>query len=130
MFTHWSHVRPFALGRATSSAPGRRRRSPACTYAAAVNEVQALGVAASTVRTPAQTQIGQFWNAPIWATWNRIADGVAATHHRGLARTHACCAALDLTLADATIALYDAKYAYHVWRPVTAIRTPTLTTTR
>ena len=29
---------------------------------------------------------------------------------------------LDLTLADTTIALYDAKYTYHVWRPVTAIR--------
>jgi membrane-associated phospholipid phosphatase len=28
---------------------------------------------------------------------------------------------LDLTLADATIALYDAKYHYLVWRPVTAI---------
>jgi membrane-associated phospholipid phosphatase len=28
---------------------------------------------------------------------------------------------LDLTLADATIALYDAKYHYLLWRPVTAI---------
>jgi membrane-associated phospholipid phosphatase len=29
---------------------------------------------------------------------------------------------LDLALADATIALYDAKYHYLVWRPVTAIQ--------
>ena len=29
---------------------------------------------------------------------------------------------LDLTLADATIGLYDAKYHYLVWRPVTAIQ--------
>jgi membrane-associated phospholipid phosphatase len=31
-------------------------------------------------------------------------------------------ALLDLGLADATIALYDAKYAYRLWRPITAIR--------
>jgi membrane-associated phospholipid phosphatase len=29
---------------------------------------------------------------------------------------------LDLALADATIGLYDAKYHYLVWRPVTAIQ--------
>ena len=28
---------------------------------------------------------------------------------------------LDLAVADATIALYDAKYHYLIWRPVTAI---------
>ena len=28
---------------------------------------------------------------------------------------------LDLALADATIGLYDAKYHYLIWRPVTAI---------
>jgi hypothetical protein len=27
-----------------------------------------------------------------------------------------------VTFADSVIAFYDAKYAYHVWRPVTAIR--------
>ncbi|MEU6010433.1 vanadium-dependent haloperoxidase [Streptomyces sp. NPDC047453] len=31
-------------------------------------------------------------------------------------------ARLDLSLADTAIAMYDAKYANHVWRPVTAIR--------
>jgi hypothetical protein len=30
-------------------------------------------------------------------------------------------ALLDTTLADSAIALYDAKYAYHRWRPITAI---------
>ena len=29
---------------------------------------------------------------------------------------------MDTTLADATIALYDAKYSYQLWRPITAIR--------
>ena len=29
---------------------------------------------------------------------------------------------MDLAVADTTIGLYDAKYADHVWRPITAIR--------
>jgi hypothetical protein len=122
VFTHWSHVRPFALGRASRFRPDPPAALTGLHYAAALHEVQVLGDAASTVRTPAQTQVGQFWNAPIWATWNRIADGVATTHHRGLGADARTLARLNLTLADATIALYDAKYAYHVWRPVTAIR--------
>src|SRR2546428_13981307 len=31
-------------------------------------------------------------------------------------------AALDLTFADSAIAMYDAKYPYQLWRPITAIR--------
>ena len=31
-------------------------------------------------------------------------------------------ALLDTSLADGVIALYDSKYAYHRWRPVTAVR--------
>ena len=33
-------------------------------------------------------------------------------------------ALLDTTLADSAIAMYDAKYAYHRWRPITAITAP------
>ena len=34
-------------------------------------------------------------------------------------------ASLNLTLADTTIALYEAKYHYLFWRPITAIRAGT-----
>ena len=37
-------------------------------------------------------------------------------------QTVAVFANLDLALADATIGLYDAKYHYLVWRPITAIQ--------
>src|SRR6185312_9074865 len=71
-------------------------------YAAAVNEVKSLGQNTSTTRTAEQTTIGQFWAAPIQNYWNAIAD--------------------EVVLADATIAFYDAKYTYRLWRPITAIR--------
>jgi hypothetical protein len=119
VFTHWSRVRPFAL---RSAAQFRPPAPPAVTspkYLAALDEVQALGPATGSTRTADQTQIGLFWNPPIWATWNRIAESVARGSITDDARAFAT---LDETLADSVIAFYDAKYTYRVWRPITALR--------
>jgi hypothetical protein len=42
---------------------------------------------------------------------------LAVARHASLERTATVFENLDLTLADATIALFDAKYHYLVWRP-------------
>ena len=60
--------------------------------------------------------------APIQNYWNAIADQVALAHGTDLDGSAYLFTQLDTTLADATIALYDAKYTYQLWRPVTAIR--------
>ncbi|HEX6618332.1 MAG TPA: vanadium-dependent haloperoxidase, partial [Solirubrobacteraceae bacterium] len=46
----------------------------------------------------------------------------ALAHHRGLEADAWTFAALNLSLADSAIAFYDAKYAYRLWRPISAIR--------
>ena len=88
----------------------------------AFDEVQSLGAINSTTRTADQTQIAQFWNPPIWIAWNNIAETAALAHHDTLIQNARLFALLNLTFADSTIAFYDAKYAYHFWRPVTAVR--------
>jgi hypothetical protein len=122
VFTHWARVRPFALRHATQFRPPPPPALTSTKYAAAINEVKALGSAQGSTRTPDQTQIGLFWNPPIWAAWNRIAQTAALDHQDGLAENARTFAALNLTFADAVIAFYDAKYTYRFWRPVTAIR--------
>jgi hypothetical protein len=121
VFTHWSHVKPFVLRRADEFRPPAPPALTSAKYAAAVNEVQAVGAATGSTRTADQTQIGLFWNPPIWATWNRIAETAAVARHDTLFGTARTFAALNLTYADSVIALYDAKYTYRFWRPVTAI---------
>jgi hypothetical protein len=87
------------------------------------NEVKSLGQSASTSRSAEQTQIGRFWGAgPVQNVWNQIAEMAAGALHTSLAQNARLFAVLDTTLADGVIALYDAKYAYHRWRPVTAIQ--------
>ena len=51
-----------------------------------------------------QTQIGLFWNPPIWAAWNRIAETAALGHPGGLSQDARTFAALNLTFADTVIA--------------------------
>jgi membrane-associated phospholipid phosphatase len=75
----------------------------------------------STTRTPEQTVIGKFWNGNIQDFWNEIAQTAALGHHLGLARSARLFALLNISLADTTIAFFEAKYTYQFWRPVTAI---------
>jgi hypothetical protein len=122
VFTSWGQVTPFVLDRGDQFRPATPPPLASDAYAAAINEVQSLGSAASTTRTAEQTQIGRFWNPPIQNFWNQIAATVALAHHSDLPTTARLFAALDLSFADSAIAFYDAKYTYRLWRPVTAIR--------
>src|SRR3989442_1337519 len=122
VFTNWANVTPFVLNNAAQFRPGPPPAVTSQAYAQALNEVKSLGQNTSTTRTADQTVIAKFWAGPIWNTWNGIAENAALAHHTNLETTARLFAVLNLSFADSTIAFYDAKYHYQVWRPVTAIR--------
>jgi PAP2 superfamily len=122
VFTNWSNVNPFVLNNAAQFRPAPPPALTSQAYAQALNEIKSLGQNTSTTRTPEQTMIGKFWGGPIWNTWNEIAENAALAHHTNLETTARLFAVLNLSFADSTIAFYDAKYHYQLWRPVTAIR--------
>jgi len=122
VFTQWPNVTPFVLQSADQFRPAAPAPVSSTAYAQALDEVRNLGSKTSTTRTADQTVIAKFWPGPIWVTWNEIAETSAMTHHADLARTARLFALLNLSFADTTIAFYDAKYHYLVWRPITAIR--------
>ena len=123
----WANVTPFAL-----TSPGQFLPPPppdltSAAYAAAVNEVQSLGSATSTTRTADQTQIAKFWadgsgtyTPP--GQWNSIADQIAQQQGNSLSADARLLAELNVAEADSGIAAWNAKYAYNLWRPVTAIQ--------
>jgi membrane-associated phospholipid phosphatase len=123
VFTNWGSITPFVLNSGRQFRPGPHPPVTGAAYAMSLNEVKSLGQDSSTTRTADQTAAAKFWAAaPIWNTWNQVAQNLAVARNASLERAAAVFATLDLTLADATIALYDAKYHYRIWRPVTAIR--------
>ena len=125
VFTHWSHgqaVRP-AHARTSSGPPPPPALTSAQVRRGASTRSRRSAPPTGSTRTPDQTQIGLFWNPPIWAAWNRIAQTVAVAHHaRPVAGRAHVRARSNLTFADSVIAFYDAKYTYRLWRPVTAVR--------
>jgi membrane-associated phospholipid phosphatase len=122
VFTTWGNVTPFLLKKGSQFRPAPPPSLTSAAYAQALNEVKSLGQDTSTTRTADQTQIAQFWQGPIWNTWNEIADNATTAAHMNLERTASLFAALNLSFADGAIAFYDAKYHYQLWRPITAIR--------
>jgi PAP2 superfamily len=113
---------PFAL---TSPSQFRPAGPPALTserYTASFNEVKALGGLTSTSRTAYQTQTATFWQVDTpTGQWDRVADSLAMQNHMNLMASARLLARLNIAIADATIAVFDAKNAYNFWRPATAI---------
>jgi membrane-associated phospholipid phosphatase len=123
VFTNWGSITRFVLGNGRQFRPVPPPPITSVAYARALNQVKSLGQDSSTTRTADETALAKFWGAaPIWNVWNEIAQKLAVTRHANLEQTVTVFANLDLALADATIGLYDAKYRYLVWRPITAIQ--------
>jgi membrane-associated phospholipid phosphatase len=121
-FTQWPAVTPFALARADEFNPEPPPALTSDEYTRVFNEVKSLGEIDSKTRTSDQTVIGNFWNGNIQDFWNEIAQTAALGHHLNLPQSARLFALLNISLADTTIAFFEAKYTYQFWRPVTAIQ--------
>ncbi|MGV3486096.1 MAG: phosphatase PAP2 family protein, partial [Planctomycetaceae bacterium] len=130
LLPQWADVAPFVLTTADqfSGALGASQ-IPALDspeYAAAFDEVKALGSVNSTTRTTEQTEIAQFWaNGAGTATppghLNVMAQIIAQPRKLTIEQQAKLFAQLNLALADTAIAVWDLKYDTDYWRPITAI---------
>jgi hypothetical protein len=96
-------------------------------YAAAYNEVKALGSKTSTIRTAEQSQIAVFWSDFSYTAtppghWHEIAATIARDRGLALAETARLFALISVAQADSAIVCWETKYRYNLWRPITAIR--------
>jgi hypothetical protein len=92
------------------------------TWTRDLNEIRELGRRDSTRRTAEQTTIGRFWLLTGARTYNLIVRQVATAKDMDIVDCAQLYALVAMAGADAIISVFDAKYAYNLWRPVTAIR--------
>jgi hypothetical protein len=122
---NWATVTPFTMSSPSQFRPGPPPALGSAAYTAALSEVQSIGAANSTTRTPDQTVAAEFWASDgaggVPLTWNNIALQVAATKNNTLLQNAQILAVLGATQVDSFIASYDSKVTYAFWRPVTAI---------
>lgn len=122
LFNHWGRITPFALESSSQFRPVPPPTLDSAAYAADVAEVRTIGSASSTTRTAEGTEIARFWYENSTLGWNRIARNVVAGRSFDLWEQARLFALLNVAMADGFIAGFEAKYHYHFWRPVTAIR--------
>jgi hypothetical protein len=86
------------------------------------NEIKSMGVRTNSKRTDEQTAIARFWETTGIAVYMPVILSVANMENREVTRNARLLAIVSEAMDDAAIAVFDAKYAYKFWRPVTAIR--------
>lgn len=136
----FAYMTPWVISAPSQFRPGGPPALTSARYAADFNETKMMGSISSAFRTADQTTYSWFW-AQSTATylWNHVADtlieqgdrdddddsgrwGERHDERRNSLLEHArVLALLDLAMADAAIACWEAKYHYVFWRPVTAI---------
>jgi hypothetical protein len=119
---HWGKRTPWVMASPDQFRPGPPPSLTSATWARDYNEVKALGSRNSTQRTPEQTAMAKFWEATAPAVYWPVARSVATAPGREVTDNARLLAVAGLAMDDALIAVFDAKYIYNFWRPVTAIR--------
>lgn len=119
---HWGKRRPWVMTRGDQFRPGPPPSLTSDTWVRDYNEIKAVGSRNSTQRTPEQTAIAKFWEATAPAVYWPIARSVAAVPGREVTDNARLLAVAAMAMDDGLIAVFDGKYTYNLWRPVTAIR--------
>jgi hypothetical protein len=119
---HWGKRKPWVMTSAEQFRPGPPPSLTSDTWKRDLAEIKSLGGKNSAQRTAEQTAIAQFWEATAPAVYWPVARSVAAVPGRDVTDNARLLALAAMAMDDALIAVFDAKYFYNFWRPVTAIR--------
>ena len=118
----WPQRKPWLMTSPAQFRPGPPPKLTSEVWAREYNEIKALGGKNSTRRTPEQTEIARFWEATGHSIYHGVVRSVATMPGREVTQNARLFAAVTQAMDDAVIAIFDAKYHYNFWRPVTAIR--------
>jgi hypothetical protein len=122
--TGWSlgQHRPWFLKSAAQLRPGPPPALKSELWARDYNEIKAVGSATSSVRTPEQTDIARFWATALPDIHIGLARSIAIAPGREVTRNARLYAAVAAAMNETETAVFEAKYHYLFWRPITAIR--------
>ena len=115
-------MRPFALKTGNQFRPAALYALTSPEWAKDYNEVKRMGAKTGSARTAEQTEIARFWEMIGPATYNPLVSQLSVPKGLDVLDNARVFALVAMATADALVAIFDAKYAYNFWRPVTAIR--------
>ena len=119
---NWGKRKPWVMASGDQFRPAAPPKLTSETWTRDYNEVKAIGSKNSTHRTAEQTAVAKFWEATAPAVYWPVARSVASIPGRDVTANARLLALAGMAMDDGLIAVFDAKYTYNFWRPITAIR--------
>jgi hypothetical protein len=118
----WPKLKPFVLTSVSQFRPQPPIALGSEQWAADYNEIKSLGGRTGSKRSAGQTEDALFWLSPGPAIYYPVVRQVAAAKKLNLLDSARFMALVAVARSDAFVAVFDAKYHYDFWRPITAIR--------
>jgi hypothetical protein len=118
----WLRRTPWVMDKASQFRPGPPPALDSETWEKDLQEVRMLGGKSGSSRTAEQTDIARFWEETRPLVYHPVVRSVANMPGRTVAQNARLYAAVTMAIDDAFIAIFDAKYTYNFWRPITALR--------
>jgi hypothetical protein len=118
----WPKVKPFALTSASQFRPVPPIALNSSEWATNYNEMKEFGSRTSSKRSARQTEDARFWLAIDGRVFYPLVRQIADAKGLDVIDSARLFALVAAARADSLIAVFDAKYHYEFWRPVTAIR--------
>jgi len=120
--SEWPDVEPWSMQTGAQFRPAPPPKLTSDVWARDFAEVERLGARDSSQRTAAQTENARFWSITGPAAWNPVVRSLAASRQMSPVDRARLFALANVAAMDSFVAVFDAKYAYGFWRPITAIR--------
>ena len=107
-----------------TASSGRLLRLPSTPieYFQEFKEVRDYGVSTGSLRSPDQTETALFFSDIGVGPYQAALRDLVTRHGLSISDSARLFAAVDVSLADATFAVWDGKFHYGKWRPITAIQ--------
>jgi len=118
----WPNVKPFALTKPDQFRPGPPVSLESMEWATDYNEIKEYGRKVSNKRTAEQTETARFWLMTGPNAYHPFVRQLVIAKQMSVLDSARFMTLVAIGLNDAYIAVFDAKYHYNFWRPVTAIR--------
>jgi len=118
----WARMKPFAITSASQFRPAPPIALSSKEWATDYNEIKEYGSKTSSRRSAEQTEAARFWLMTGPPAYHPFVRQLVIAKQMNVGDSARFMTFAAAGLNDALIAVFDAKYHYNFWRPITAIR--------
>jgi hypothetical protein len=118
----WPAVTPWSMATPAQFRPAPPPALTSAVWSRDFAESKRFGAKHGAARSAAQTETALFWSITGPVAWNSVVRSLAESRPMSPVERARLFALVNVAAMDSFVAVFDAKYAYEFWRPITAIR--------